>query len=207
MALDGISSMNATEPTESSPRAIIAVVGDAGLSTSSSNYALAEEVGRLLIDRGFRIVTGGLGGVMEAASKGARSSAAYRSGDVIALLPGRDRSEANPFADIVLPTGLDHVRNAIVALADAVVVVGGGAGTLTEIAFAWMHKRLIVALKPAGGWGARLADQRVDERVRYPDMLDDRVFGVESPVEVAEAIARELPRYQGVHRGIRRPRT
>lgn len=196
--------MNDTRPAERSARPIIAVIGDANVAPTSPNYAIAEEVGRLLVDRGFRVVTGGLGGVMEAASKGARSSAAHRDGDVIALLPGSDRSEANAFSDIVIPTGLDHMRNAIVAQADAVVVIGGGAGTLSEIAFAWMYKRLIVALKPAGGWGARLADQRVDDRVRYPGIPEDRVRGAESPRALVDIVARELPRHNGVHRGVRR---
>ena len=120
-----------------------------------------------------------------------------------ALLPGFAPADANPFADTVLPTGLDHVRNALVAQSDAVIAVGGGAGTLAEMAFAWMYFRLIVALR-VEGWSGRLADQRIDHRVRYPDIPDDRVYGVNNAVEALEAVARLVERYDRRHRGIAR---
>ena len=91
---------------------------------------------------------------MEAACKGAHASARYREGDTIGVLPHFDPAEANPWVDIVLATGLDHARNGLVANADAVVAVGGGAGTLCEMTFAWMYKRLIVAVAVPGA-GAR----------------------------------------------------
>jgi uncharacterized protein (TIGR00725 family) len=104
---------------------MVAVIGDGGVAPGSSKYVLAREVGRILCERGFRIVTGGLGGVMEAASLGARESSAWTPGSVIALLPGFDPDQANPYADVVIPTGLDHLRNSLVAQADAVVAIGG----------------------------------------------------------------------------------
>ena len=181
----------------------VAVIGDGGVVEGDPKYLLAQEIGRRLVDAGFVVVTGGLGGVMEAASRGAREAAGWTPGTVVALLPGFDPADANPFADTVLPTGLDHVRNALVAQSDAVIAVGGGAGTLAEMAFAWMYFRLIVALR-VDGWSGRLADQRVDARVRYPDIPDDQVYGVNNAGEALEVVVRLVDRYDRRHRGIAR---
>jgi uncharacterized protein (TIGR00725 family) len=94
---------------------------------------VAEEVGRLLARRGAVVVCGGLGGVMEAACRGARS----RGGLTVGILSGLDREAANGWVMVALPTGLGEARNAlIVRAADAVVAIGGGWGTLSEIALA-----------------------------------------------------------------------
>lgn len=74
-------------------RAIVAVIGGAGVQPGSPTYVLAEEIGERLVSAGFRVLTGGLGGVMEAASRGAHRSTSYREGDVIGVLPGRDPDE------------------------------------------------------------------------------------------------------------------
>ena len=95
--------------------------------------AIAEEVGRRLAEAGAILVCGGLGGVMTAACKGADSA----GGLSVGLLPGTSRSEANEFLDIALPTGMGEMRNAlIVRCVDAVIAIGGGWGTLSEIALA-----------------------------------------------------------------------
>lgn len=108
--------------------------------------AQAEEVGARLADAGFWVVTGGLGGVMEAACRGAKS----RRGTTIGVLPGTAAADANGWVDLVLPTGLGELRNAVVArLGLALVAVGGGHGTLTEIGFALGEGRLVVGL---GTW-------------------------------------------------------
>jgi uncharacterized protein (TIGR00725 family) len=193
---------NSTSAT-TARRRLVAVIGDANLPAGSQKDLLAEEVGRLLVDAGFRVLTGGLGGVMEAACRGARSSTRYQSGDTVAVLPGHDPADANPFVDIVIPSGLDHVRNSIVAHADAVIAIGGGAGTMSEICLAWIYKRLIVALR-VSGWSGRIADQRVDERVRYPNEPDDRVFGATSASEAVSMIVEDIGRYTSHHHGVRR---
>lgn len=96
-------------------------------------YALAEEIGRELAQRGATIVCGGLGGVMEAACKGAKGA----GGRTIGILPGVDYREANPYVDIPIVTGLGEARNAIVVRTGrAVIAIGGEYGTLSEIAFA-----------------------------------------------------------------------
>lgn len=180
---------------------MIAVVGDAKLESGSVKDILAEEIGRGIIDAGYRLVTGGLGGVMEAAHRGARQSPNWHEGCSIAILPGSDPGKANPYADIVIPTGLDHVRNTIVAQASAVIAIGGGAGTLSEIAFAWMHKRLIIALA-CEGWSGRLADTRLDDRIRYETIRDDRIYGAQTAADAFTHLSSLLPLYDGHHRRI-----
>jgi len=108
--------------------------------------AAAEEVGRLLAERGCTVVTGGLDEVMAAAHRGAQAA----GGATIAILPGEERGAANQWADHVVVTGIGHARNlAVAASGDAVIVVGGGWGTLAEIAFARRLGRPVVALEGA----------------------------------------------------------
>lgn len=103
----------------------------------------AEAVGRLLAQAGAALVCGGGPGVMEAASRGARSA----GGVVIGVLKGEDAAEANEFVTHVVATGTGHARNlAVVASGDAVIAVGGEWGTLSEIAFARKLGRTVVAL-------------------------------------------------------------
>ncbi len=173
---------------------LIAVVGDGDCLPESEAYRKAYELGALLVCEGYRVLTGGRGGVMEAASRGAHESPDCSAGDVIALLPGHDPAGANGWADVVIPTGLSHARNTIVAQSDAIVAVGGGAGTLSEMALAWVHLRLVVALR-ARGWSEKLADTRLDERIRYPDIPDDRVFGVDDAAGAVAVLRERLSRY------------
>jgi uncharacterized protein (TIGR00725 family) len=106
----------------------------------------AEEVGRLLAERGCTVVTGGLGEVMAAAHRGAKAA----GGTTIAILPGEDRSAASPWADHVVATGVGHARNlAVAASGEAVIAVGGSYGTLAEMAFALRLGRPVVALDGA----------------------------------------------------------
>jgi hypothetical protein len=106
----------------------------------------AEEVGRLLAERGCTVVTGGLGEVMAAAHRGAKAA----GGTTIAILPGEDRSAANQWADHVVVTGIGHARNlAVAASGDAVIAVGGSYGTIAEIALALRLGRTVVALAGA----------------------------------------------------------
>ena len=122
----------------------VAVVG-AGRATAEQE-ALAEEVGRELGRAGALVVCGGLGGVMEAACRGAKDG----GGTTLGILPGVDRSAANPFVDVAVPTGLGEARNALVVrAADALVAVGGEYGTLSEIALALKAGKRVVAL---GTW-------------------------------------------------------
>jgi len=183
-------------------RKVVAVIGDSTASQGSKEYELAFHVGKALIDAGYRIQSGGLSGVMEASFSGAHSSENYVDGDTIAIVPSFDKSKANEFADIVIPTGMDMMRNAIVANADAVVAIGGGAGTLSEMAIAWSLFRLIIGFKNVEGWSSRLADKPIDGRIRY-DFQEDRVYGVESVDEMIQILLDKITKYNRVHHGIR----
>jgi uncharacterized protein (TIGR00725 family) len=107
----------------------------------------AEEIGRLLAERGCTLVCGGHGEVMAAAARGAKSV----GGTTVGILPGESRADANEWIDHVVLTGIGHARNlAVAASGDAVIAVGGSYGTLAEIAFALRLGRRVVILDP--GW-------------------------------------------------------
>ena len=114
---------------------------------SGSNWEdAAEEIGRLLAERGCTVITGGLGEVMAAAHRGAKAV----GGTTIAIVPGERREDANPWADHVVVTGIGHGRNlAVAASGDAVIAVGGQWGTLAEMALAKTLGRVVVALAGA----------------------------------------------------------
>jgi uncharacterized protein (TIGR00725 family) len=120
----------------------VAVCGG-GADPPAQALDAAEEVGRRLAESGITLVCGGLGGVMEAAARGASEA----GGEVIGILPGDDPTEANPHCTHVIATGIGHARNlAVVASAEAVIAIGGEWGTLSEIAFARRLGRSVVAL-------------------------------------------------------------
>lgn len=120
----------------------IAVIGAGGEDPATER--LAEEVGREVARRGALLVSGGLGGVMEAASRGAKSA----GGTTIGILPTERRGIENPYLDITLPTGMGEMRNMlIVRAADALIAVGGEYGTLAEIAFACKVGKPVVGLE------------------------------------------------------------
>lgn len=89
---------------------------------------------------------------------------------------------------------MGNLRNQVVANSDAVIAIGGGAGTLSEIAFAWMLSRLIIAYE-VKGWSGKLANTRLDHRIRYPGIEDDRVFGVRSEEDVLDILKNNPWRY------------
>lgn len=117
------------------------------IGSGREHKAQAEEIGRLLAERGCTVVCGGLGEVMAAVARGAKSA----GGTTIGILPGETRADANEWIDHVVVTGIGHARNlAVAASGDAVIAVGGEWGTLAEIAFARRLGRPVVILEP--GW-------------------------------------------------------
>jgi uncharacterized protein (TIGR00725 family) len=121
----------------------IAVVG-AGGSEAEALTETAEAVGRGLAEAGATLVCGGLGGVMEAACHGAKTA----GGLTVGVLPGTDARAANSYVDVAIPTGLGEARNALVARAGAAMIaIGGGYGTLAEIAFALRAAITVVGLE------------------------------------------------------------
>lgn len=152
---------------------VVAVVGPGRPDPCAESRA--EAVGRHLADAGAVLVCGGLGGAMAAACRGAAS----RGGLTIGILPGEDRRTANPWVQVALATGLGELRNALVVrAADAVVAVGGGYGTLSEVALALRAGRPVVGL---GTWGLVRPNGATDH-------------GVSIAADAADAVAQALAR-------------
>lgn len=165
-----------SEPVVRQRPPIVAVIGDGDPRGPDAQRVLhsAEEIGLLIARAGATLVTGGLGGVMRAASRGAASA----GGSVIGLLPGTDTSEANEYVTIPIATGLGVVRNfVVVTAADAVIAVAGRHGTLSEIGLALRMGRHVVALS---SW-------RVESEHR---MGGPRVHRARDPREAAELALR-----------------
>ncbi len=151
-----------------SSRKIIGIIG-AGSPLDPSISALSRSLGSALISEGYRIICGGLGGVMLAVCQGAHQSPNYFEGCTIGVLPSLDVTSANPYVDIPIASGINHARNQIItASASVLVSVAGGAGTLSELAFAWQLNKEIIALLPSGGWSSKLAGKKIDSRDRLP---------------------------------------
>ncbi|MGO8687582.1 MAG: TIGR00725 family protein [Candidatus Dormibacteria bacterium] len=123
---------------------LIAVCG--ATAADAGDIAVAEEVGRLLAGRGAVVICGGLGGVMDGVCRGAAGA----GGLSVGLLPGDDPAEANPHVGLVLATGLGELRNGLIARAcRGMIAIGGGYGTLSEVAFMLRLGRPVCAL---GSW-------------------------------------------------------
>jgi hypothetical protein len=145
----------------------IAVIGASECSAEEAEQAY--RVGRLVAGRGAVLFTGGLGGVMEAASRGAKEA----GGLTVGILPGFSDQEANPYMDLPVTTGLSHARNVVlVRSCSAVIAVSGEYGTLSEIALALKLGKPVVAL---GGWegikGVRAANSPEDAVERAFELL------------------------------------
>lgn len=175
-------------------RKVVAVLGDATIEKDSKKYKLAFELGKALIDNGYRIKTGGIQGVMSAVFEGAHSSDKYREGDTLAIIPGFNFNETNQYSDIVVPTGIDLMRNVMVANSDAVIALGGGAGTLSEIASAWTLKRLIFGFTSVDGWSKELAGRKLDKRERFKDK-EDMIFPVATVDELIKGLNEKINVY------------
>lgn len=137
---------------------VIAVIGKSTKDPTSppSPEALraAEIVGANIAGAGAILITGGLTGVMEAASRGAKRS----NGLVIGMLPGFRKSDANRYVDIAITTGMGWMRNTLVVrAADAVIMISGGIGTLNELTIAYQDKPTVV-LEGTGGWADRVRE-------------------------------------------------
>ncbi len=169
---------------------IVAVVGYANFSNepfAHKIHLLASKMGQMLIDNGYTLATGGLGGVMRSASMGAKRSCRYTPNSILGILPGYDKGVANEYVDIALPVGFDIGRNiSLISLADALIIIGGNAGTLNEISLAWQLNKLIIVLGDFG-WGAKLANTTLDARRK------DKIFKAKTPSEAIAILAKNLP--------------
>ena len=136
-----------------------AVIGDS--TADKDKYEFAYQVGSLLAEMDITVITGGRGGVMEAVSKGAFEA----GGTTIGILPSNNINDANDWCTISIPTGMGHARNALTPMAaDFIIVIGGGAGTLTEMGFGWMYDKPIIAVTIFEGWAEQLGGRSIDGR-------------------------------------------
>ena len=146
---------------------------------SAAEAEAAEAAGKVVAELPAALISGGRGGVMEAASRGAKGA----GGLVVGILPGNGFEEANSSCDIVIPTGIGYARNMSNVLAgDAVVIIGGASGTLSELAYAWQFGKPIYAWKGSGGVADEWAGKAVDMRRK------GSIIPVESAAELKTAL-------------------
>ncbi|SDI10598.1 TIGR00725 family protein [Desulfosporosinus hippei] len=144
----------------------IGVIGQSG-EISGELQQLAHDIGREIANRGAILLTGGTNGVMECASKGAKEA----NGLVVGILPGDTLDRANKYIDIPINTGLsfDYRSLILVHSSDALIMVGGGNGTLGELSAAYLNLKPVVILEPSGGWAKRVRTMAFEE-----EYLDER---------------------------------
>ena len=146
----------------------IAVVGYNKDRCTEQAKNIAYEVGKEVARAGAVLVCGGLGGVMESACKGAREN----NGLTVGIIPQEEFSFANGFCDVVICTGIGFARDFIIASsADGIIAIGGGVGTLIEMAAGYMIKKSIVAIAGSGGVADTYAGKYLDERNRVPILV------------------------------------
>ena len=157
----------------------ILIVGHNDSGCTQDHKKIAYEIGFEVAKSNCVLITGGLGGVMKAASHGAHDA----NGLIIGIIPQDDASFANEFCDVVIPSGMGLTRDFLNALsADGVIIVGGGSGTLSEMCAAYMHKKPMVAIRNTGGAADRFIDGYVDHRKIV------KIIGVDSPKDAVKKI-------------------
>jgi len=183
------------------PKQIIAVIGNANIENDIEKQKISFELGRLIIDNGFILATGGFGGVMEYTSKGARKSKSYTENSIIGVLPDYNSDNANKYIDIAIPTGFGLARNLmLISMSNAVIAVGGGSGTLNEISASWQMNKLIIGLQ-VKGWSKNLCGKPLDER------RNDIIFCAKDAQEAIDLLNSKISYYQiRKFTGINKPR-
>ena len=158
-------------------RGVISVIGASEIDKTTENITI--ELGRLLAKNNYAVSCGGLSGVMEAICKGAKEE----GGVTIGIIPHTEKSLANKYVDIVIPCPFSQARNIVVVLTgDVCLAISGKAGTLSEICFAWIYDKPIVALSSVQGWSSKIANQKLDNR------RNDMIYGVSTPLEAINKI-------------------
>ena len=161
----------------------ILVVGNNENGSTPELEKVAYETGLEVAKSDSVLITGGLGGVMRAACHGAKDA----GGITVGIIPQNDPSFANEYCDIVIPTGIGLARDFLNALsADGVIIIGGGAGTLSEICAAYMHNKPIAAIKNTGGIAEMFVDKYLDHRQNV------KIVGVSSPKEAVKYILSKI---------------
>jgi hypothetical protein len=157
----------------------ILVIGHNTNGCTPEHEKVAYDVGSEIAKSDSVLLTGGLGGVMAAASHGAKDA----GGLTLGIIPQDDATLANEFCDIVIPTGMGLTRDFLNALsADGIIIVGGGSGTLSEVCAAYMHKKPMVAIRNLNGPVAQYIDGYVDHRKNI------KIIGVDTAQEAVQKI-------------------
>ncbi len=144
---------------------IVGVIGPNYENCNDEIYDFGIELGRRLTELEILIVCGGREGIMEAVCRGSKLSGKYQNPTTIGIIPTEDKSDANEYCDIVIPSGIGLARNAmIVNTADILIAVDGGSGTLSEIAFAWQMNKQVICFTGFEGWAQKLAGTDLDNR-------------------------------------------
>ncbi len=160
----------------------ILVIGNNDNGCTPELEKLAYETGAEVAKSNSILITGGLGGVMKAASRGAKEN----NGLTVGIIPQNDMSEANEFCDVVIPSGIGLMRDFLNALsADGVIAIGGGSGTLSEICASYMYSKPIVVLKNSGGTSTKFADQYLDHRKNVK-------IGADTPKHAMEILLEQI---------------
>ena len=161
----------------------ILVIGNNDNGCTPELEKLAYETGAEVAKSNSILITGGLGGVMKAASRGAKEN----NGLTVGIIPQNDMSEANEFCDVVIPSGIGLMRDFLNALsADGVIAIGGGSGTLSEICASYMYSKPIVVLKNSGGTATKFADQYLDHRKNV------KIIGADTPKHAMEILLEQI---------------
>lgn len=167
-------------------RPVVGVIGDG--MPGSGRERMAEQVGAALARAGVHLVCGGLGGCMAGASRGYKQ--ADGQGICLGILPGSSRTEANPWVDLAIPTGVNSAQGALVAMAvDAAIVVGGGGGTLSEVGLLLRDGKPVVALDGTGGAAELVGGHKLGEaQVRLAHSAEEAVRMVLRSLEAHEQV-------------------
>jgi len=161
----------------------ILVIGHNDNGCTPEHEKIAYETGVEVAKSDSILISGGLGGVMRASCHGAHDT----GGITVGIIPQDDPSLANEFCDIVIPSGMGLTRDFLNALsADGIIIIGGGAGTLSEMCAAYMHKRPMVVIRNTGGTGEQFIDKFLDHRENV------RIIGADSPKEAVKLILEKI---------------
>lgn len=169
----------------------IGIIGSAGpeeypqgSKSKQKIYKGAEKIGELVAKSGAVLVTGGKGGVMEVACRGAKR----QGGITVGVVKGKTRRTANQFVDVEVVSGMEGCgeETMLILMCDGVIALGGGAGTLQELAIAYRNEKPVVVLKNLPGWSNRLADSYLDERKKT------KIIAAESPEEALKILINKI---------------
>jgi uncharacterized protein (TIGR00725 family) len=169
-------------------KATISIIGASEID--SHTRQLTVKLGKELAKNNYAVVCGGLTGVMEAVCQGVKEE----GGLTIGIIPFKEKGYANRYVDIVIPVPFSQARNIIVVLAgDAVVAIAGKAGTLSELSFAWIYEKPIIAMTGIEGWSSKLAGEKIDDR------RSDQIYGAKNANEVIDKLNELIAKKTTIH--------